>query len=87
MIEKRVLTARNLKEIGSSIRFLRKQRKWTQDQLASKAKTSQVVVHKLESGKGVSLQTLLDVMQALRVEMEFREIKSIDIGNLSDLIP
>jgi transcriptional regulator with XRE-family HTH domain len=75
-------TARNISEIGQLIKYHRQLRKLTQAELAKTCNVSQVFISKLESGSGGTITGLTRVMQALNLELSFREIKRIDTDNL-----
>ena len=58
------------KRIGATIRILRKQRRLSQQRLASKAGTSRPAITKLESGKSIpTLAKLQRVTAALGMEL------------------
>src|SRR5689334_11137183 len=59
-------------EIGARIRFERKKRKWTQEQLAERVGVDQGTVSGWESGKTISLNALREVLQEYGLsEVEF----------------
>ncbi|MGE3609139.1 MAG: helix-turn-helix domain-containing protein [Bacteriovoracaceae bacterium] len=74
--------ARNQKEIGQLIKLHRQKNNLTQAELAKACKVSQVFISKLESGLGGTITGLVKVMNALNLEVSFKEIKTIDINNI-----
>jgi len=65
--------ARTAEQIAAAVRRERRRRGLTQEQLSSKIKLRQATVSKLESGESsIRLQTLLDVMRALNLELVLR---------------
>jgi transcriptional regulator with XRE-family HTH domain len=68
------------------IRFYRQKRDLSQAELADKSGVSQVFISKLENGSGLTVQTLIDVLRVLKVEISFKEIEGINTEDLLDLI-
>jgi HTH-type transcriptional regulator/antitoxin HipB len=64
---------RNSKQIGAVLRRQRKKLRLSQEALGSKVKLRQATLSRLESGdSGTKLETLLDVLAALRLELVIR---------------
>ena len=63
--------------LGDRIREIRKRRGWTQPQLAEKAGVYTNGVPRLESGKNVSVSTLVDICWALGYCVELRIIPEV----------
>lgn len=65
--------ARTPGQIAAALRRERRQKGLTQEQLSTKIKTRQATISKLESGEpSVRLQTLLNVLGALNLELVIR---------------
>ncbi len=58
-------TIRTLEGFGRYLRKLRKNKDWTQKELAERANCEQRTISKLENGNGVHFRTALDVIQTL----------------------
>lgn len=62
--------ARTPKDIGYSIRRVRKKRKLSQQELASKSGVWQETISKIENGSpGTKLETIFDICAALDLEL------------------
>lgn len=62
-----------LAEVGDGIRYLRKQRKLTQEQLGEMIGVQKAQISKLENGaKNMTIETVLRIFMALRVDVNFR---------------
>jgi HTH-type transcriptional regulator/antitoxin HipB len=67
-------SARNLQQVGAVMRRFRRKAGLTQAELGARANLRQATVSGLERGEvGVNLQTLLDAMHVLGLEMLLRE--------------
>lgn len=65
--------ARTPQQIGAAVRRRRKQMALSQDALGERIRLRQATISKLEAGEpGVRLQTLLDVLTALGLELVIR---------------
>ncbi len=65
--------ARSTEQIAAAVRRERRQQGLTQGELGTKIKLRQATVSKLESGEPATrLQTLLDVVRALNLELVIR---------------
>ncbi len=59
--------------LGDMIRDIRKQRKWTQEQLGKKVGVQKAQISKLEGGyANMTLSTLLKVVSALKADISFK---------------
>ncbi|WP_135553341.1 helix-turn-helix domain-containing protein [Paenibacillus cymbidii] len=68
-----------LNAVGERIRNYRKERKWTQQQLAEKANVNESYVGKVERGeRNVTIDSLLKITGALEITLEqlFKNIQS-----------
>lgn len=65
-------TLYSYRDIARAIRLARRQRRWTQAELAAKANVSASVVAKLEENKGrtVNLDTVLALLRALSIDLQ-----------------
>jgi transcriptional regulator with XRE-family HTH domain len=60
----------NLNHIGSNVRRYRKNRKWTQEEMARRANISRIALIHIESGKAVpTLDTLASLANVLEIPM------------------
>ena len=60
----------NLNYIGSNVRRFRKNRKWTQEEMARRANISRIALIHIESGKAVpTLDTLASLANVLEIPM------------------
>ena len=65
--------ARTPQQIGAAVRRRRKQMALSQDALGERIRLRQATISKLEAGEsGVRLQTLLDALSALGLELVIR---------------
>jgi HTH-type transcriptional regulator/antitoxin HipB len=65
--------ARTPKQLGAIIQRQRRKLRQTQDSLGSRIRHRQATISRLEAGeRGTSLDTLLDVLSALNLEMVVR---------------
>lgn len=78
--------ARTHQEIGKLIKYYRKAQKLSQKDLAEKAQLSQPAVSNIEKGIGGTLGTIEAIMRALKLELMFRQIPTIDKNNLAAFI-
>lgn len=64
----------NLLELGTKIRELRKQRGWTQQNLATKANLSRATLSKLENGyfSKISVTTMENILSTLGYSLEIK---------------
>ena len=86
-----ILNKRNLVlklyEIGENIKILRKAKKITQEQLATKCGISRVTLGKVERGElgNTSVKTLDIILASLGLEIEFKTIRGFGLPNLDEL--
>lgn len=86
-----ILNKRNLVlklyEIGENIKILRKAKKITQEQLATKCGISRVTLGKVERGElgNTSVKTLDIILASLGLEIEFKTIQGFGLPNLDEL--
>lgn len=71
-------------ELGNRVRLVRKQRKMTQQELADRSNVSRSAIKYLESGKGSSLATFLNVVRALDLDEDLEEIFAV-VSTISPL--
>lgn len=64
-------------ELGARVRLVRKQRKMTQQELADRSNVSRSAIKYLESGKGSSLATFLNVVRALDLDENLHQIFAV----------
>ena len=57
----------NLGNLGQRMRFMRLQKRWTQEQLAEKAGTNQAVIQKIENGKSLRPRKIDEIAEVLEV--------------------
>ncbi|MFA7092361.1 MAG: helix-turn-helix transcriptional regulator [Arcobacteraceae bacterium] len=76
-----------LYEIGENIKTLRKAKKLTQEQLASKCGISRVTLGKLERGElgNTSVKALDIILFNLGLEIEFKTIQGFCLSTLDEL--
>ena len=86
ILNKRSLVLK-LYEIGENIKTLRKAKKITQEQLASKGGISRVTLGKVERGElgNTSVKTLDIILASLGLEIEFKTIRGFGLPNLDEL--
>jgi HTH-type transcriptional regulator/antitoxin HipB len=79
-----VQLARTRQQLGSIVRRHRRQRGWTQDELATRAGTRQATISQIEAGQDVRYSTLSDVLAALELELAVQPRSSgeSDLGNI-----
>ena len=86
-----ILNKRNLVlklyEIGENIKILRKAKKLTQEQLATKCGISRVTLGKVERGElgNTSVKTLDIILFSLGLEIEFKTINNFGLSSLDEL--
>lgn len=71
-------------ELGNRVRLVRKARKMTQQQLADRSNVSRSAIKYLESGKGSSLATFLNVVRALDLDENLEQIFAV-VSTISPL--
>ena len=71
-----------LRTLGERLCYKRKQRGWTQQELAERAGTNQAVIQKIENGKSLRPRKLDDIAQALDVSPAWLQYGSEKIGGL-----
>lgn len=64
-------------ELGRRVRLVRKERRMTQQALADRSNVSRSAIKYLESGKGSSLATFLNVVRALDLDENFEQIFAV----------
>lgn len=64
-------------ELGRRVRLVRKQRRMTQQELADRSNVSRSAIKYLESGKGSSLATFLNVVRALDLDENLDQIFAV----------
>jgi transcriptional regulator with XRE-family HTH domain len=62
----RILSVR-MRTLGERLRYSRRQRGWTQEQLAAKAGTNQAVIQKIENGKSLRPRKINEIAAVLEV--------------------
>ena len=78
--------ARTSSQIGAAIRRARKQLGLSQDQVSAKTKLRQATISSLESGDpGTKLETLLDVLAALNLELVVRSRTKGRVADIEDI--
>jgi len=78
--------ARATEQIAAAIRRERRRCGFTQEQLGAKVKLRQATISKLESGEPATrLQTLLDVMRVLNLELVIRPRTKASAGDIEGL--
>jgi len=76
----------NFKEIGNRIQKYRIERKWTQEQLAEHAGTTQKYISRIEGGNhNLHLNTIVAIARALDVSVDFLIADYTDSTNTSTL--
>lgn len=71
-------------ELGNRVRLVRKARKMTQQELADRSNVSRSAIKYLESGKGSSLATFLNVVRALDLDENLEQIFAV-VSTISPL--
>jgi HTH-type transcriptional regulator/antitoxin HipB len=78
--------ARSAQQLGTVIRRVRKKRTLTQGQLGELMSVRQATVSKLEKGaKSARLQTVLDALAALDLELVVRERTKGQLRDIEDI--
>ena len=78
--------ARSARQLGIAVRRVRKKRTLTQSQLGHLMNARQATVSKLEKGAGSArLQTLLDALTALDLELVVRQRTKSQLRDIEDL--
>jgi HTH-type transcriptional regulator/antitoxin HipB len=78
--------ARTPRQIGAAVRRRRKQMALTQDGLGQRIRLRQATISKLEAGEsGVRLQTLLDALCALGLELVIRPRSTASPRDFEDI--
>jgi HTH-type transcriptional regulator/antitoxin HipB len=77
---------RTAKQLGAIIRRRRRQQSLSQEQLSSKVQLRQATISKLEAGQPATrMQTLLDVLAALDLEIVIRPRTTASTTDFEDL--
>jgi HTH-type transcriptional regulator/antitoxin HipB len=80
------IIARTTKQLGAAIRRTRRARKMTQNVLGQKMHARQATVSKLEAGEpATQLQTLMDALSALELELVVRPRTTVSTEEIEDL--
>ena len=80
------IIARTPQQLGAAIRRTRRARKITQDALGQKMHARQATVSKLEAGEpATQLQTLMDALTALELELVIRPRTTVSNEEIEDL--
>jgi HTH-type transcriptional regulator / antitoxin HipB len=80
------IIARTTKQLGAAIRRTRRARKMTQNVLGQKMHARQATVSKLEAGEpATQLQTLMDALAALELELVIRPRTTVSTEEIADL--
>jgi HTH-type transcriptional regulator / antitoxin HipB len=78
--------ARTTKQLGAAVRRTRRARKMTQNMLGQKMHARQATVSKLEAGEpATQLQTLMDALTALELELVIRPRTTVSTEEIEDL--
>ena len=81
------MIARTSKQLGAAIRRHRKQAGLSQGELGTRIGLRQATVSKLEAGEpGVRLQTILDALTALDLELVVRPRSKVTTATLEDIL-
>ena len=81
MTGSRVLSVR-MRTLGERLRYSRRQRGWTQEELAVKAGTNQAVIQKIENGKSLRPRKIDEIAAVLEVSpawLMFGDSKAIPL--------
>ena len=80
------IIARTTKQLGAAIRRTRRARKMTQNVLGQKMHARQATVSRLEAGEpATQLQTLMDALTALELELVIRPRTTVSTEEIEDL--
>ena len=80
------IIARTTKQLGAAVRRTRRARKMTQNVLGQKMHARQATVSKLEAGEpATQLQTLIDALAALELELVVRPRTTVSSEEIGDL--
>jgi HTH-type transcriptional regulator/antitoxin HipB len=80
------ILARTPKQLGAAIRRARRTRGMTQNMLGEKMNARQATVSKLEAGEpATQLQTFMDALTALELELIIRPRTTVSAGQIEDL--
>ena len=76
--------ARTRQQLGAVVRRHRRQREWTQAELAARAGTRQATISQIEGGQDVRYSTIADVLAALDLELAVqpRSTGDADLGTI-----
>lgn len=78
--------ARTTKQVAAAVRRIRRQQGMTQSQLGKKINLRQATISKLEAGEEATLlQTLLDTLAALNLELVIRPRTKASPGDIERL--
>lgn len=78
--------ARTARQLGAIVRRSRRAAGWTQAELARRIGRRQATISKLEAGKpATQLQTLLDVLMALNLEIRIDHRTDSSVQDLGDV--
>ncbi|MBI1820222.1 MAG: helix-turn-helix domain-containing protein [Nitrospirae bacterium] len=78
--------ARTTKQVAAAVRRVRRQQGLTQGELGKKIKLRQATISRLEKGEeAILLQTLLDVLGALNLELVIRSRTKASPGDIERL--
>ena len=78
--------ARTTKQVAAAVRRIRRQHGMTQSQLGKKINLRQATISKLEAGEEATLlQTLLDTLAALNLELVIRPRTKASPGDIERL--
>lgn len=79
-------TARSSRQVGRLIHRFRQEQGYTQTQLAHLAGQRQEMISKIETGQGgVKLDTLFDVLAALRLELVLEPRSQSSASDIEDI--
>jgi HTH-type transcriptional regulator/antitoxin HipB len=76
--------ARTRQQLGALVRRHRRQREWTQADLAARAGTRQATISQIEAGQDVRFSTISDVLAALELELAVQP-RATGTTDLSDI--
>jgi transcriptional regulator with XRE-family HTH domain len=80
----KILTIKDVKtDIGKWVKMVRKKQNLTQDQLAEILSLSRITIQNLESGKNITVDTLLKVFQHFDTLEKFNQFVQDEIENNS----
>ncbi|MBL8909888.1 MAG: helix-turn-helix domain-containing protein [Archangium sp.] len=76
-----------LSQFGQRFRALRRELKWTQERLSTRARVSRDTIHRLERGEVVELSSLTRLLDAMGHQLTFEKKPALRGADMRRLFP